>query len=159
MYLQTTASKTLVVDTPIAKTGTNLSKLRVVHPNHSRTKQTVLSYGQPVHLMHNAYVNGINLPLFIKYGDHLQSHQEGASYHTYMIYNADDRNKQGPVEPGVDVYICGDKDNSYLRVEADKTVTSTSPADSATRFKVTLRRVFEAHNQNLCVCSNENLYT
>lgn len=161
-YLQRGAiDSQIIFDKPLPKVGTNLSKLRLIHPNHSKTKQTMLKYGEPVYIMHNAYFNNMNVPKYIKYGERLQSHQDGPLFRAFKVYDADNREKTGAIEPGAEVYLCrGDQDGDsvYLKVENDKTVTSKSAIDGATRFKITLRRVFESHDRNLCVCSNEIIY-
>lgn len=151
----------IVFDKPLAKVGTNLSKLRLVHPKHVGTKQTVLNYGEPVFIMHNAYFNNRSMSKYVKYGEKLQSHQEGPLFRAFKVYDAVNREKTGPIEPGTELYICrGDVegDNVFLKVESDKTVTSKNPQDAGSKFKVTLKRVFESHDKNLCVCPNEILY-
>jgi hypothetical protein len=151
----------IVFDKALPKIGTNLSKLRLVHPNHSKTKQTMLQYGEPVYLMHNTYFNNMNVPKFIKYGERLQSHQDGPLFRTFKVFDANNKDKKGAIEPGTEVYLCrGDQegDNVFLKVEDNKTVTSKNTVDKAARFKITLKRVYEAHDRNLCVCSNEVIY-
>jgi hypothetical protein len=148
-------------DKPLDKVGTNLSKLRVVNPQHSRTKQVALNYGEPVYIMHNAYYNNMNLSKYIKYGEKLQSHQDGPLFRAFKIYDANNKDKKGPIEPGSDIYICrGDQEgeNIYLKVEADKTVTSKNTRDTATKFKITLKRVYETYDRNLCISPNEIIY-
>jgi hypothetical protein len=161
-YIQRgTIDSQIIFDKALAKVGTNLSKLRLVHPKHSSTKQTILTYGEPVYVMHNAYFNNMNQGKFIKYGEKLQSHQDGPLFRAFKIYDADNKEKKGPIEPGTELYICrGDQegDNVYLKVESDKTVTSKNPTSSATRFTINLKRVFESHDRNLCVCPNEIIY-
>jgi len=159
-YMQRGATDSQIIfDRPIPKVITNLSKLRLVHPDHSPTQQTVLNYGETVYIMHNAYVNNQNQPKFIKYGERLQSHQDGTSFHAFKIYDANNRNKRGAIEPGAEIYLCrGEGEHMHLRVEDDKTVSSNNDIDAATRFKIILNRVFEPHDRNLCVCSNEIIY-
>jgi hypothetical protein len=162
LYLQRgTIDSQIVFDKALTKVGTNLSKLRMVNPNHRRARQTPLNYGESVYIMHNAYFNNMNAPKFVKYGEHLQSHQDGPMYRSFKVFKADNKEQQGAVEPGAEVYLArGDQegDDIYLKVEDDKSVTSKNTMDNATRFKVTLKRVYEAHNRNLCVCSNETIY-
>jgi hypothetical protein len=151
----------IIFDKPLNKVGTNLSKLRLVHPNHSSTKQTPLNYGEPVYIMHNSYFNNMSLSKYVKYGDKLQSHQDGALFRAFKILDADNKERTGPIVPGTELYICrGDQegDNVHLKVETDKTITSKNPQDAATKFKVALKRVFESHDRNLCVCPNEIIY-
>ena len=153
----------IIFDVPLAKVGTNLSKIRFVHPKHSSTKQTPLSYGEPIFIMHNAYFNNMNQPKYIKYqpDGFLQSHQDGPLFRSFKVFDADNKDKRGPIEPGTEVYVCiGDQDgdNIFLKVEDNKSVTSKSPIANATRFQISLKRVFEMHDKNLCVCPNELMY-
>jgi hypothetical protein len=160
-YMQRGATDSQIIfDRPIPTVITNLSKLRLVHPNHSPTQQTVLNYGETVYIMHNAYINNQNQPKFIKYGERLQSHQDGTSFRAFKIYDANNRNKRSAIEPGDEIYLCRDEEGeqTHLRVEDDKTVSSNNAMDTATRFKIILNRVFETHDRNLCVCSNEIIY-
>jgi hypothetical protein len=153
----------VVFDVPLAKVGTNLSKIRFVHPKHSATKQTPLNYGEPIFIMHNAYFNNMNQPKFVKYqpDGFLQSHQDGPLFRSFKVFDADNKDKRGPIEPGTEVYICiGDQDGDsiFLKVEDSKSVSSKSPVANATRFQISLKRVFEMHDRNLCVCPNELMY-
>ena len=161
-YMQRgTIDSQIVFDNPLPKVGTNLSKIRMVHPKHDSQKQTVLNYGEPVFIMHNAYFNNTNLSKFVKYGEKLQSHQDGPLFRAFKVYDADNKDRKGPIEPGTEILLArGDQegDNVYLKVQDDKTVTSKSPQNEGTRFTVNLKRVHEANDRNLCVCPNELLY-
>ena len=152
----------IVLDKPLAMVGSNLSKMRFVHANkHNETKQVQLNYGDPLHLKHNTYFNNRNETRFVKYGEKLQSHQEGPLFRVFKIYDPDNLKRAGPIEPNTDVIICrGDQEgnNIYLKQESDKTLTTSADQQSATRFKIVMNRVYELHDRNLCVGPNEILY-
>lgn len=156
-----TIDSQIIFDKPLPKVNTNLSKLRFVHPNHQTTKQTVLNYAEPIYLQHNAYFNNSNQAKYIKYGDRLQSHQDGPLFRSYKVYDANNKARTGPIEPGTEVIIArGDQDGDkiFLKIEQDKSVSSKSPQNEATKFKISLKRVFELYGKNLCVCSDDVLY-
>src|SRR5207244_2041758 len=69
----------VIFDTPLPKIGTNLSKIRLVLAGkmHDPRKQTPIRYTDSVYLKHNAIINNQNENRYIKYGDTLQSHQDG----------------------------------------------------------------------------------
>ena len=161
-YLQRgTIDSQIIFDKPLPKVGTNLSKIRLVHPKHDVGKQTPLSYGEPVYIMHNAYFNNSNLSKFIKYGERLQSHQDGPLFRAFNVYDANNKNRKGDIEPGTELLLSrGDQEgtNVYMKVEADNTVSSKSPQNEATKFTITLKRVYESNDKNLCVCPNDILY-
>lgn len=152
----------IIFDKPLPKIGTNLSKLRIIHANkHSLTKQVPINYGDPVNIMHNAYFNNKNESRYVKYGERLQSHQEGPLFRAFKIADPANPTRTGPVEPGQDILLMrGDTEgkNIYLKVEDDKTVSSAAEQNNASKFQVELVRVYELHNKNLCVCPNEVLY-
>jgi hypothetical protein len=152
----------IVLDKPLELVGSNLSKLRLAHANkHDSNKQIVLNYGDPLHLKHNTYFNNRNEARFVKYGEKLQSHQEGPLFRVFKIYDPDNLKRVGPIEPNTDIIMCrGDQDgiNIYLKQESDKTLSTSADQQSATRFKVVLNRVYELHDRNLCVGPNEILY-
>ena len=141
--------------------STNLSKLRFVHPKHKASQQTVLNYNEPVYLMHNAYFNNTNQVKHIKYGERLQSHQDGPLFRTYIISDAHNT-RTGPIELGSEIILSrGDQegDKIYLKIEdSDKTISSKNSKGEATPLMINLKRVYELHNKNQCVCSNDILY-
>lgn len=152
----------IVFDKPLPNVGTNLSKLRFVHANkHSQTEQTILNYGDPVYLKHNAYFNNKNEGRFVKYGEKLQSHQEGPLFRVFKIYDPSNLKRVGPVEAGSEVILGkGDQEGSniYMKVESDKSATCKSTAQDATKVKIQVNRVYELHDKNLCVGPNDILY-
>lgn len=152
----------IIFDKPLPHVGTNLSKLRFVHANkHDPIKQVRLDYGEPLYLMHNTYFNNMNQAKYVKYGERLQSHQDGRLFRVFKIYDASNPDRKGGIEPDTDVVIArGDQegDNVFLKVEGDKSVSSKATRDSASKLIVKLNRVFELHNKNLCVCTDDVLY-
>jgi len=156
-----TIDSQIVFDKALPKVATNLSKLRFMHPKHEQSRQTVISYGEPVYIMHNAYFNNTNQAKYIKYGERMQSHQDGPLFRAYKIFDADNHERKGAVEPGTEIILArGDQegDNVFLKVEGDKTVSSKNPQNDASRFNINLKRVYELHGKNLCVCPNDVLY-
>jgi hypothetical protein len=153
----------IVFDKPLPSVKTNLSKLRIVAAakKHDPAKQSPIRYGEPVYIMHNAMVNNKNENKFVKYGDRMQSHQDGPLFRTYKIYLKSNAKSQDYIQPGADVIISrGDQegDKVFLKVENDKSVSSEATSNEATVFKVNLERVFELHDKNLCVCPGETLF-
>jgi hypothetical protein len=157
-----TVDSQIVFDKPLPKMGSNLSKLRIVlAKKHSIAKQVPIKYGDEVNILHNAYFNNKNETRFIKYGERLQSHQEGPLFRVFKIVDPVDPKRTGNVESGKEVLLLrGDNqgDNIYLKLEDDKTVSSAATKSTATKFIIDVVRVFELHNKNLCVCPNEILY-
>lgn len=154
----------VIFDKPISvETGTrtNLSKLRIVAPVHKPAEQKVINYGDKVHIMHNSYYNNTNMAKYIKYGERLQSHQEGPLFRSFKVYDAANPGRKGHVEPGTDIHLVrGDQEGTkiYLKIETDKSVSSSSVKGDASVFTVETRRVYEEHGKNLCVCPGEILY-
>ena len=162
LYLQRgTIDSQIIFDKPLPKVGTNLSKIRFVHPKHRTDRQTALRYGESVYIMHNAYFNNVNLNKYIKHGDRLQSHQEGSLFRAFKIYDAINKDNTGPVEIGKDILLArGDQEgeNVYTQIEADKSVSSKSSISKASRLVIKLRRVYETGNRNLCIYPRDTLY-
>jgi len=162
-YIQRgTVDSQIIFDKPLPKMGSNLSKLRIVlAKKHSTARQIPIKYGDAVHILHNAYFNNKNETRFIKYGERLQSHQEGPLFRVFKILDPADPKRTGNVESGKDVLLLrGDNqgDNVYLKLENDKTVSSAATQSTATKFQIDVVRVFELHNRSLCVGPNEILY-
>lgn len=153
----------IMFDKPLPNVRTNLSKVRFILAGgkHDPRKQTPIRYGDPVYLKHNAMINNMNESRFIKYGDRLQSHQEGPLFRVYKIFNKKEPKSQDYIRYGDDLLIAkGDQmsDKIYLKIEPDKSVTSESVNSDASTFGITLERVYELYDRNLCVCPRETLY-
>ena len=149
----------VIFDAPLANVGTNFSKLRFVLDEHKSHEQRPIRYGDVVFLMHNVYFGGKNVSKYIKYGDKLQSHQDGSHYRTYKLIDPTNPSSTDPVMLNRDILISGEEqdDNKFLRVEADKTITSKTGQAGASKFRVLLNRAYELHNRNLCICPDEML--
>lgn len=152
----------IVVGKPLPKTVTNLSKLRLVHPKHKKHSQKALKYGDQLYLKHNAYVENVNTPYFVKFGDGgLFSHYSGPSFRLYKVFDAADAKRTGEIEASTEVIFCrGDTagEKIYFKVEKDGKVNSKATAAEATKFKINPHRVYELHNENLRVGAGEILY-
>lgn len=153
----------IIFDKPLPNVKTNLSKVRLIHAaqKHDPQKQSPIKYGDPVYIKHNALINNNNQPRFIKYGDRLQSHQDGPLFRVYKLYSKKDQKSQDFVRYGDDILISrGDQtgDNIYLKVESDKSVSSEAAVSDATTYGLSLVRVYELYDKNLCVCPQETLY-
>lgn len=160
-YLQRNSiDSQIVFDTPVPKTGTNLSKLRVVLAKHNKGRQTPVKYNDVVYLMHNAYSNNTNVNKYIKYGDKLQSHQDGAAYRSFKLVDPANVQNMGPVNLAQPFIIKkGDvDDNLFLHIETDKSVSCTATAQTADKFTASITRMYELHDTNLCVSPNDILY-
>jgi hypothetical protein len=153
----------IIFDRPLPEVKTNLSKVRVVHAakKHDPRQQLPLKYGDPVYIRHNAMINNTNESLYIKYGERLQSHQEGPLFRIYKIFKRGDPKSQDYIKYGDDILISrGDPegDKTFLKVEPDRSVSSEAIASDATVFQLFLERVYELYDRNLCVCPQETLY-
>lgn len=154
----------IIFDQPLANVGTNLSKIRIVLADgkHDPRKQTPIKYGDLVYIKHNAMINNSNENRYIKYGDRLQSHQDGPLFRSYRIQNKADLKSQAYIKYGDEIILArGDQTNGdriYLKIEPDKTVSSDAGVNEATVFNFVLERVFEINDRNLCVCPYETLY-
>jgi len=152
----------VVFKDPLPEVTTNLSKLRLVHSKkHDPTQQTVLNYGDEVYLMHNALHNNHNKSFYVKYGDRLQSHQTGPMFNTYVIFDAKDNAKKGPIDPDGEVIIARADEttgNRFLKINKDNTVSPAASQKDASVFNINIVRVYEVNNRNLCVCPDDILF-
>lgn len=157
-----TVNSQITFDKPLPEVMTNLAKLRfVLKDKHSGKQQKVINYGDPVLLMHNSFVNNRNKSFVIKYGNRLQSHQEGPLFRVFKLFDAADQSKKGPVKFDQPMLIArGDRsdDKVYLKIEADKSVTAGAVVAESDKMILSLNRVFEYGNRNLCVGPNELLF-
>lgn len=153
----------IIFDKPLPNVKTNLSKVRLIHAakKHDPRRQLPIKYGDPLYIKHNAMINNNNESRFIKYGDRLQSHQDGPLFRVYKIYNKKDPKSTDYIRYGDDILISrGDQtgDKTFLKVESDKSVSSESTNSDATTFGLSLERVYELYDRNLCVCPRETIY-
>lgn len=154
----------IIFDLPLENVKTNLSKVRIVLADgvHDPRKQAPIKYGELVYIKHNAMINNNNENRYVKYGERLQSHQDGPLFRSYRIFNKSDLKSQAYIKYSDDVIIArGDQTNGdqiYLKVEADKTVSCEATVGEATVFTIVLERVYELYDRNLCVCPGETIY-
>ena len=97
----------------------------------------------------------------IKYGESLQSHQDGPSFEIFKLINSDNIESQEYVKYGDRVVIARDNqtgDKVYLGLEADKSINSQSTLDKAIRFSLSLIRPCEPNHTHLCICANEVIF-
>lgn len=155
----------IIVGAPIAKTGTNLSKLRFERQygaDVSTSSTRPIRFGDTVYLKHNAYSNNQNQIKLIKYGDNgLQSHQEGELNREFKILNPENLGDTGYIEYDKDVFISrGEQetdDQIFLKVNIDKSI-GLADIHSASRFKIALKRASEPNDRHLCICEGGILY-
>lgn len=151
----------------------NLSHLRFVSALADPNKQTKITYGSKIHIMHNAIVNGINKNLYIKIGKKLHSHQSNKSFSEFKLINQKNPEDKGVVRYGDSFYIYNytaggipagilaldteSKDGSI--VSKPMTTATASVGDiGGVPLTVVLKRTYELNNKNLCVCPGSTLY-
>jgi hypothetical protein len=140
---------------------TNLSKLRIISVNHTdKSVQVPIKYGDTVVLSHNAYIENQNSVRYIKYGDTLQSHQEGETFRTFTIVNPANVSDTSFIKYDVPILLkrSDSSDNGYMGVQKDSTIGSKNTMNTANPFYLKMRRVYEAYEKNLCICVGEILY-
>jgi hypothetical protein len=141
--------------------NTNLSKLRIVSVNHNdKSLQMPIRFNDTVYIAHNAYIENKNTVRFVKYGEKLQSHQSGEMFKTYRIINPGKADDKSFVSFGIPILLrrADSSDLSYLTIDKNDTITSKNAMDKASKFTLSLRRVYEAYEKNLCICLDEVLY-
>ena len=140
---------------------TNLSKLRIVSVKHNdKSIQYPIQYGDVVVISHNAYIENINSVRYIKYGDKLQSHQDGEMFRTFKIINPTNSKDTGYVQYNQPVFLQRSEisENVFMTIEKDNTISTKNGINTATNFYIKLKRVYEAYEKNLCICVGELLY-
>jgi hypothetical protein len=155
----------IIFDRPLPVIKTNLSKLRLIlaEGRHDPRKQTPIKYGDAIYIKHNALINNENESRYIKYGERLQSHQDGPLFRVFKIYNSKDLKSQDYIKYGDEFVMgrgdmVGEGDKMYLKIEADKSVSSEATINNATTFSVSLERVYELFDRALCVCPKETIF-
>jgi hypothetical protein len=141
--------------------STNLSKLRIVSVNHNdKSTQMPIKYGDTVIIAHNAYIENLNAVRYVKYGEKLQSHQDGEMFRTFRLVNPTNKTDTGFVQYDKPLLIkrSDNSDSVFMTVEKDSTVSTKNGASVASTFYIRLRRVYELYEKNLCVCVGELLY-
>jgi len=140
---------------------TNLSKLRIVSVNHNdKSMQMPINYGDTVIIAHNTYIENQNTVRYVKYGEKLQSHQDGEMFRTFKIVNPGNPSDTSPVKYDSAILLkrSDSADAVYMTIDKDNTVSTKSTASTASKFYLKLRRVYEIYEKNLCICVGELLY-
>jgi len=140
---------------------TNLSKLRIVSVNHNdKSMQMPVNYGDTVIIAHNTYIENQNTVRYVKYGEKLQSHQDGEMFRTFKIVNPGNPSDTSPVKYDSAILLkrSDSADAVYMTIDKDNTVSTKSTASTASKFYLKLRRVYEIYEKNLCICVGELLY-
>lgn len=140
---------------------TNLSKLRIVSVNHNdKSMQMPINYGDTVIIAHNTYIENQNTVRYVKYGEKLQSHQDGEMFRTFKIVNPGNASDTSPVKYDSAILLkrSDSADAVYMTVDKDNTVSTKSTSGTASKFYLKLRRVYEIYEKNLCICVGELLY-
>jgi hypothetical protein len=158
MVLQRATNNSLVVlDTSIPKLRSNLSKLRFELLLKNRPLSGI-KYGDQIVIKHNALIDNMNQTRLIKYGERLQSHQDGPMYELFKLVNRENVNSVDYVKYGDSMMIvCADQpgDKVYLKREADHSISCDASVDDATTFTLALMRPCETDDSHLCVCLGE----
>lgn len=150
----------VLLDTPLPTIRTNLSKLRFENVLDNN-ELSPIKYGELIHIRHNALVDNKNQTKSIKYGDRLQSHQDGPVYDLFKLINKEKPESRDFVKYGDHFLIaCGDQpsDKVFLRVETDKSISCESTIDNGTIFMVSLLKPYQISSGNLCVCIDETIF-
>ena len=152
---------------------TNLSHLRFVSAIADPNKQTKLTYGSKIHIMHNAIVNGVNKNLYIKIGKKLHSHQSNKSFSEFKLINQKNPEDTGVVRYGDTFYIYNytaggipagilalDSETKDGSIVSKPMTTATASVGDVGGIALTavLRRTYELNNKNLCVCPGSTLF-
>jgi hypothetical protein len=155
----------IIFDKPLPAIKTNLSKLRLVlaEGRHDPRKQVPIKYGDAIYIKHNANINNNNETRYIKYGERLQSHQDGPLFRVFKIFNKKDMKNTDYIKYGDEFLMAkgdmvGEGDKMYLKIEPDKSVSAEATVNNATTFSVSLERVYELFDRALCVCPKETLF-
>lgn len=152
----------LVFSSPQEKdVNTNLSKLRIISVNHNnKVVQMPIKFNDTIIIAHNAYIENRNQTRFIKYGEKLQSHQQGEMFRTYKIINPSDNTDTSYVKYDSAILLrkADNSDNSFIGIEKDFSISTKNSVDKAAKLYLRLKRVYEPYEKNLCICNDEILY-
>ena len=150
-----TNNSQVTMSQPLPKIRTNLSKLRF----ENLINNGPIRYQETVYIKHSAMVDNVNSPRHIKYGERVQSHQQGPVYSLFKLYDVKDPKNIDSVKYGDTLMIaCGDQqgDKVYLKLESDKSISSESMVDSAIKFNVSLLQPYDQHILDIKI--GETLY-
>jgi hypothetical protein len=153
-----TNNSQLLLDKPLPQIRSNLSKLRFENVI-KQGMSAPIRYGDNIHIKHNALIDNTNKARFIKYGERLQSHQDGPTYEIFKLFKKGNMDSTDYVKYGDEFLIaCGDQvgDKIFLKLELDRSISAESIANDAIAFTTKLLKPFTPFN--LCVCQGETLY-
>lgn len=150
----------VVLKSPILDVGTNLSKLHFEDLS-TNGQGNMIRYGDPIRIGHVALINNTNKRRYIKYGERVQSHQEGPQYAIFRLVHEKQPNTQTVVKYGDNFKIsCGYQqgDKTFLKMETDGSLSSESTFDQSTVFHLNLLKPYNTRQSNLCICPNESIF-
>jgi len=145
----------ILLDAPTSPDRTNLSKLRL----ENLEGYGPIRYGEQIYLKHNAMIDNKNQIRFIKYGERLQSHQNGTIYALFKAIKRNKYDSQAYLKYGEPFLLaCGDQegDKIYLKMEDDHSLSAEATADQATIFVLTLKH--PVSETSLHIGPDETLY-
>jgi hypothetical protein len=159
--LQRDANSSRVVIKPqLPGVGTNLSKLYFEDISNTG-KGNPIRYGEPIRIGHAVLINNTNKLRYIKYGERIQSHQEGPQYSIFRLVQGIQPNSQTAVKYGDQFKIaCGYQqgDKTFLKMETDGSLSSEGTIEQATLFHLNLVKPYSLRQNNLCICPNEPIF-
>lgn len=144
----------VIMGDPIPNWHTNLSKI-----HFESISGGPIRYNDLLNIKHSALIDHTVKIKSIKYGERVQSHQEGPMYGLFRLISADSVNSQDYVKYGDNVLIaCGDQsgDKVYLKIEGDQSLSSESTKEDATVFNILLKQPYS--KDILCVCPDETIF-
>jgi hypothetical protein len=148
-------SSQILLDALLPEFRTNLSKLRL----ETLSGDGPIQYGENIYVKHTVLVDNKNQVRFIKYGERVQSHQEGPVYEFFKIINKNHPDMVGNIKYGDAVVLaCGDQDGDkiYLTTENDKSISVESTFENSVVFTIDLLKPFDV--SNLCICQGETIF-
>ena len=152
----------IVFDQPLKYIGTNLSKVRFVLKKQADNLHNYpISYGDVIYLKHNIYYNNKNTERFIKYGDRLQSHQDGNLFNEYVILNKANFNDKSHVQLDKSFLLTKNETTTsatFLKIELNGTVSSAASVETATEFYAVIYRPAELYNKHLDIAMNDIIF-
>lgn len=143
----------------------NLSKLRVVLPDHDTLRLKPVHYGDVVHLAHSGFTDNRNeAGYLIKRARTLVSHQKGEEFAAFRLRRASDVDDSSPVMSRTNILFeaveTGGLPAAYLCVREDHKVDDAAGTDisRATRFRLRIVRPAELGDRHLDLAPGEILF-
>lgn len=154
-----TNNSQLLLDKPLPQIRTNISKLRFEHAVKNDRLSNPIRYGELINIKHNALIDNTNKTRSIKYGERLQSHQDGPTYDIFKIFNKNNVDSTDYVKYGDQFVIaCGDQTGNkvFLKLENDRSISAEAIVEDSIIFSAKLLKPFDP--SNLCICPDEIIY-